>query len=100
MEVGMPPKKITERMYGDNGPRNRVLFRNGFLEEFLQGLPGATTEFREQVSVIEEIPAEDFGYAENEMTVGNGSQDVFAKPLAEFNDTLLVTGWTEVPSFT
>jgi hypothetical protein len=31
MEVRMPPEEIAKRVYGDNGSRNRVLFRDGFL---------------------------------------------------------------------
>jgi len=73
-----PSKKITEGLYGDNRPGNSVLFRHGFLEDFFQGFPAATAEIGEQLSVIEEIPSQDFGYAEDEMSVRNALQDFFA----------------------
>jgi len=57
MQMWMPAKEIAERMDGDNRPWNCVLFRGGFLEELLQGLPGATAEFRKERAVVEEIPA-------------------------------------------
>ena len=39
MEVRMLSKEIAKRMYGDNGPWNRFLLLDGFLEKFLQGFP-------------------------------------------------------------
>ena len=92
----MPSKKIAERMYGNNGPRNSVFLRDGFLEKFLQGLPAATAEIGKELSVIEEIPAEDFGYAEDKMAVGYGLEDLFTEPFPEFHHSFLMTGWTEV----
>ena len=53
--------------------------------------PGRAAEVRKQLSIIEEIPAQDFGHAEDEMSVGYGLEDFFAKPLAEFHYTLLMT---------
>ena len=78
MEVRMPSQKITERVNGDDRPRNRVLFRYGFLEEFPQSFPGTTGEIGKQLSIVEEIPAKYFRYAEYEMTVWNILQDFFA----------------------
>jgi len=49
------------------------------------------TEIGEQLSVIEEIAAQDFGYTEDEMPVWNGLEDFFTEPLAKLHDTLLVT---------
>ena len=91
MEVRIPSKEIAKRMYGDNGPWNRFLLLDGFLEKFLQGFPPATAELGEQLSIIEEIAAQDFGYTEDKMTVRYGLDDFFAQPLAKFHDTLLVT---------
>ena len=87
MHMRMPSKEIAKRMYCHNGP----LFRYGFPEKFFQGFPAATAEIGEQLSVIEEIAAQDFGYAKDEMTVRNGLEDFFAKPFPEFHYTLLVT---------
>jgi len=87
MQVRMPSKEIAKRMYCHNGP----LFRYGFPEKFFQGFPTATAEIGEQLSVIEKIAAQDFWYAEDEMSVRNGLEDFLAKPLAKFHYTLLVT---------
>jgi len=95
----MPAQKITERMYGNDRPRNCALLRDHFLEKFLQGFPGAPAEFRKQLSVVEKITAKDFGYAEDKMTMWNFFEDFFTKPFTKFHNTLLVTGWTEMPSF-
>ena len=73
MEVGIESKEVAKRVYCHNGPRNGLLFRHGFLEEFFQGFPAATAEIGEQLSVIEEIPTEDFGDTEDEMSVASGS---------------------------
>ncbi len=91
-----PSKKITEGLYSDNRPGNSVLFRHGFLEDFFQGFPAATAEIGEQLSVIEEIAAQDFGYAEDEMAVRYGFEDFRTKPLAKFHYPFLMTGRTEM----
>jgi len=45
----------------------------------------------QQASIIEEIPAKDFGYAEYEMPVWYGLEDFLTKPPAEFHHPLLMT---------
>ena len=87
-------------MDGDNGTRDRVFLWDGFLEEFLQGLPGATAEVGKELSVIEKISAKDFGYAENEMAVGNCLEDLLTEPFPEFHYSFLMTRWTEVAALT
>ena len=86
-------------MYCHNGPRNGLLFRHGFLEEFFQGFPAATAEIGEQLSIIEEIPTEDFGDTEDEMSVRNGLEHFFTEPLAKFHNSLLVARGTEMAAF-
>jgi hypothetical protein len=71
MKMRMPSKEIAKRMYCHNGPRNGPLFQYGFPEKFFQSFPAATAEIGEQLSVIEEIAAKDFGYAENKVPVRN-----------------------------
>jgi hypothetical protein len=80
MEVRMPSHEITESVYDDYRPWDRVFFRHGFLEEFFQGFPRTTAELREQFSIIEEIPAQNFGYTEDKMTAWNLFEDFFTKP--------------------
>jgi hypothetical protein len=79
-------------VYGDNSPQYSIIFRDGFLEEFLQDFPTATAEVRKQLSIIEEIPTEDFGYAEDKVPVGYGLEDFLIKPLAKFHHPFLVAG--------
>jgi hypothetical protein len=98
MEVGMPSQKIAKRMHCHNGPRNGPLFRYGFPEEFLQALPSTAAEIGEQLPIIEEIAAQDFGYAEDEMPVRNGLEDFFTQPFPEFYYPFLMAGRTKVPS--
>ena len=100
MKMRMPSKEIAKRMYCHNGPRNGPLFRYGFPTKFFQGFPAATAEPRKQLSVVEKIAAQDFGDAKDEMPVWNSFQDFFAEPLAKLHYTFLVTGWTEMSSFT
>ena len=70
-------------MDSDNGTQDRVSLWDGFLEEFLQGLPGATAEVGKELSVIEKISV--IGYAENEMAVGNCIEDLLTEPFPEFH---------------
>jgi len=87
-------------MYYHNGPRNGPLFRYGFPEIFFQGFPAATAEIGEQLSVIEEISAQDFGYAEDEMSVRNGLQNFFTQPFVEFHHPFLMARWTKMATLT
>jgi hypothetical protein len=99
MKVWIESKKIAEGLYGNNCPRYSAIFGDGFLKELFQGFPAATAEIGEQLSVIEEIAAENFGYAEDEMAVGQGLEDFFAEPLAKLHNTFLVTGWAKMAAF-
>ena len=85
------PQKITKRLYSNNGTRGSVLFRYGFLKKDLERFPSTATEIGKEFSVIEEISAENFGHAEDEMSVGHGLEDFFAEPLPEFHHPFLVT---------
>jgi len=80
-------------------PGNCALLRDHFLEKFLQGFPGAPAEFRKQLSVVQEIPAEDFGYAKDKMAVGYGLEDFVTRPFPKFHHALLSNdfGWNECP---
>ena len=90
------PQKITKRLYSNNGTRGRVLFRYGFLKKDLAWFPSIPPRRKDRKGVFgppirsgtgcEEISAEDFGYAEDEMSVRNGLEDLFAEPLTEFHD--------------
>jgi len=90
-------KEITEGLYCDDCARHSPLFGNNFLKKGLQRIPATATQMGKQLSIIEEISAENFGYAEYKMSVRNGLEDLFAKPLAKFHYTLLMTRWAEMP---
>ncbi len=55
--------------------------------------PTAATQVGEKIAVIEEISAEDFGYAQDEMPVRNCLDHFLAEPFTEFNDPLLMARW-------
>jgi hypothetical protein len=92
--VGIESKEIAKRVYCHNGAGHGPLLRHGFLEEFFQGFPAATAEIGEQLSVIEEIPTEDFGDTEKEimseedydLVIDQGWQAVTDKILPEIVD--------------
>jgi len=100
MQMRMPSQEITESMYGNDRPWNCALFRYGFLEEFLQSFPGTTGEIGKQLSVVQEIPAEDFRYAKHKIAVGYGLEDFLTQPFAKFHHALLMTRGAEVPALT
>jgi hypothetical protein len=68
------------------------------LQKRLQAFPDASTQFREEFAVIEEIPSEHLGYRENKMPMGNGLDHSMAEPFSKFDDSLLVAGRAEVPA--
>ncbi len=43
-----------------------------------------------ELSVVEEIPPQDFGYAEDKMSVRNSLEGFFTEPFPEFHHLLLV----------
>ena len=61
--------------------------------------PSATTQTGEKASVVEKISAEDFGYAENEMTVGNCLEDLLTEPSTELHYSFLMARRTGTPPF-
>jgi len=45
---------------------------------------------------MKKITPEDLADAEDKMTMGNLFQNLFARPFAKLDHTLLVAGWAEV----
>ena len=86
--MGIESKEVTEGLYCDDCARHSPLFGNNFLKKGLQRIPATATQMGKQLSIIEEISAEDFGYAEYKMSVRNGlvedpvfsREDFFANP--------------------
>ena len=89
-------KEITKGLDGNDSARDCILLRDNGLEKQFQRGPRTSAQFREESSVIEVIPPQDFGYAEDEMSVRDGLEDILTKPLTKFNDPLLMARWTEV----
>jgi hypothetical protein len=96
MAVGIESEKIAEGLDSDDGAGDGIVFMNRILEKDLQGFPGAAAEIGKKLSIVEEVTAEDFRYAEDEMTVGNLLEDIHAEPLSEFHHAFLVAGWAEM----
>ena len=104
MKVRIESQKIAERLNGNDGARNCLLFPakdgifdwHGFLEKRLQCFPAASTQFEEKSSIIEEVSSEELWNAKNKMTVRYGLEDFFTEPFPEFHRPLLMTRWTEV----
>ena len=96
--VRIESEKIAEGLDSDDGAWDGIIFRNRILDKNLQGFPGAAAEISKKLPVIEEIPTEDFRYAEYEMTVRSFLEHVAAQPFPEFYHALLMTRWTEVPA--
>ena len=61
------PQEITKRLDGDDGPGHGTVFVHGFLEKNLQRLPATAAQIWGEFAVIEEMSAEDFVYAKDEM---------------------------------
>jgi hypothetical protein len=68
---------------------NQVFRDFSFPKQFLQQFPSTATLIEKELSIIETIPAEDIGYAEDEMAVGSCTEDSFTKLLFEFHHPLL-----------
>ena len=83
-------KKITKGLNGDNSPRYSIILRYGFLENGFQRFPATAAQVGKEFAVIQEIPPQDFGYAEDKMPVRYGFEYFFTQPLPEFHDSLLM----------
>jgi len=60
------------------------------LEKSFQGFPGAAAQIGQQLPIVEEVTAEDFGDAEDEMPVRYLLEDIHAEPFPEFHHAFLV----------
>ena len=79
--MGIESQKVPKALNGNNGSWNRILFRNNCLEKHLEGVPGAPAELGEEPSIIEKVSPEDLRYAEDEVAVGHGLEDLLTEPL-------------------
>ena len=100
VEMRIEAKEIAKGLDGNDSAGDCILLRDNGLEKHFQRGPCTSAQFGEESSVIEEIPPQDFGYAEDEMSVRNGLEDFFAKPFPEFHHPFLVTRWAEMATLT
>ncbi|HOM08192.1 MAG TPA: hypothetical protein PLW40_10975 [Syntrophales bacterium] len=73
--VGIESEKISESLDGDDGAGDRIFFGNRIPDKDLQGFPGTAAEIGKKLPVIEEVSAQDFRDAEDEMPVRNLLED-------------------------
>jgi len=57
--------------------------------------PDTATEFKKEPSIVEKISPQNFWDTEHERSVGNGLDNILAKPFPEFHHPLLMTGWAK-----
>ncbi len=97
--MGVEIQEIPKGLDRYDSPGSCLLFWNGDLKKSLQRFPCTVTKLREESAVIQEVAPEDLGYAEDEVAMGNGLENLLAEPLPEFHDPLLVTGRTKMLAF-
>jgi hypothetical protein len=71
MAGGIESEEVAKVLVGNDGTGDGILLRHRLLKKELQGFPGATTQIGKKIPVIEEVPAQDFRDAEDDMSVGN-----------------------------
>ena len=96
MAVRIETQEIPKGLDGNHCAGDGILLRDKGLEKHFQRVPCASAQLGEESSVIEEISPEDFGYAENEMTVRYGLEHFFTEPFPELHYSLLMAGRAEV----
>ena len=99
MAVGVEIEEIPEGLDGNDGSGDCTSHRDHGLKKHFQRVSSATAQPGEEFSIIEKVSPEDLWYAEGEVAMGNRLQDLSTEPFSEFHNTLLMTGWTEMPSF-
>ena len=85
MAVRVETQEIPKGLDGNDGAGDCILLRDNVLEKHFQRVPCTSAQSGKESSVIEEISAEDFGYAEDKMTVRHGLEDFFTEPFPELH---------------
>ena len=94
--VGIEAEEVSESLHGDDGAGDGIILRDRLLEKHLQGFPGAAAKIGKKLPIVEKVTPQHLRDAEYEMPVRNLLEDIYAQPFAEFHDTLLMTGGTEM----
>jgi hypothetical protein len=82
MTVGIESEEVAKGLEGNGGAGDGILLRHRLLKKELQGFPGATTQIGKEIPVIEEVPAQDFRDAEDDMSVF--PCNIFQSPPSKF----------------
>lgn len=69
--MGIESERVAKALDSNDRARHGFLFRHGLLRENFQGFPSAAAEIGMKVSIIEKIPAQYFGNAENKLRRNN-----------------------------
>ena len=83
MAMRVKPKKIPQRLDGDDRPRKRSPLWKRLPEKQPQGFPDTVTQFRKKRTIIKKITPEDLGATQDKMSMGNFSQNLPAPPFAK-----------------
>ena len=94
--MGIEPQEVAKGLDGDDRAGDGIPLGDRRLKKELQGFPGTATQIGKKVPVIEEVPAQDRGDAEDEMSVGNLLEHLGTEPFPEFHHPLLMAGGTEM----
>ena len=92
MAVGVESQGIPKGLDGNDGARDCILLLDNGLEKRFQRFPCTSAQFGEESSIIEEVSPEDFGYAEDEVPMGNDLENLLAEPFTELHYPFLVAG--------
>ena len=82
MAVGIESEEVAKGLDGNDGAGDGIPLRHRLLKKELQGFPGATTQIGKEIPVIEEVPAQDFRDAEDDMSVF--PCNIFQSPPSKF----------------
>ena len=93
--MGIVSQEIAQRLPGDDGAGNRILFRDGLRQQDLQGFLGAAAEIGKKPPIVQEISAPNLRDAEDEMAVGYLLEDTQAQPFPELHQAPLRTRGAE-----
>jgi len=94
--VRIEAEKISEGLHGDDSAGDGIILRNGLPKKYLKGFPGTSAQICQQLSIVEEVTAQDLRDAEDKMPVRNLFENIRAQLLPEFHHALLMAGGTEV----
>ena len=97
--MGMIAQQIPKGLDGQDSAVHGLFVLNGSFIDGFKRRPPAPAEFRQQLTVVQKVPPQNFRDAEHHMPVRNRFYNVPAQPFAELNHTLLVARRAEMATF-